>query len=280
MLSGFSEILVERRSRGAAAGAFTCYDVTTALGVLRAAEARSVGVILLVSEASYAGREGSALVSALNTVAQRSTVPVCVQLDHVADETLIARALADGVGAVMADGSRLPTDENAAFVERIRARTHAVAGVEVELGHIEGDEDIAAAVAAGALTDPQEAAEFVVRTRSDCLAVSIGNIHGTYADAPQLDWERLERIRDAVGDVPLSLHGASGLADEDLRRAVSLGITKVNVNTEIRIRYIEELAARLPEVTSGFRLLELNSAIVLAVAEVVDAKLGLLSGLR
>jgi ketose-bisphosphate aldolase len=239
-----------------------------------------VGVILLVSEASYAGREGSALVAALDTVAQRATVPVCVQLDHVADETRIARALADGVGAVMADGSRLPADENAALVVRVRNAVPAGVGLEVELGHIEGHEDVAAAVEAGALTDPQAAAEFVVRTRPDCLAVSIGNIHGTYASAPRLDWTRLERIRDAVGDVPLSLHGASGLADEDVRRAVSLGITKVNVNTEIRVRYLEELAARLPEVTPGFRVLELNSAIVLAVAEIVDAKLELLAGLR
>ena len=280
MLKGFRDLLLERRSHNAAAGAFTCYDVTTALGVLRAAEARSVGVILLISEGSYSGRDGSALVAALNAVAQRSSVPVCVQLDHVANETLIARALADGVGAVMADGSQMSTNENAALVERVRIRALEIAGVEVELGHIEGDEDIAAAVAAGALTDPREAAAFVVRTRPDCLAVSIGNIHGTYASEPLLDWDRLERIRDEVGDVPLSLHGASGLADEDVRRAVGLGIAKVNVNTEIRTRYLEEVAARLPDVTPGYRVLELNSALVHAVAEVVDDKLELLSGPR
>lgn len=280
MLSGFRDLLVERRSRGAAAGAFTCYDLSTALGVLRAAEEREAGVVLLVSEASYAGREGPALVAALDAVARRAAVPVCVQLDHVSDEALVPRAFADGVGAVMADGSRLRPDEKAAFVQRVRAAAPERAGVEVELGHIEGGEDVAAAVAAGALTDPDEAAEFVARTQPDCLAVSIGNVHGTYASPPRLDWDRLERIRDAVGDLALSLHGASGLPDCDVRRAISLGVAKVNVNTEIRMRYLEVLAARLAEATPGFRVLELQSAIVDATAHVVGEKLDLFSGRR
>jgi ketose-bisphosphate aldolase len=273
-LTPFREVLDERRAAGAAAGAFTCYDVTTALGVIRAAEARRAPAILLVAEASFHAPSGRLLLPALLAVAAEARVPMCVQLDHVSDDELIDVALAGGVGAVMADGSRLETAENIAFVAGVRARSGA-AGVEVELGHIEGGEDVAAATEAGALTDPEEAVDFVAASGCDCLAVSIGNVHGRYASSPFLDWERLARVRERV-DVPLSLHGASGLPDADVRRAVELGVCKVNVNAEIRERYLRRLADRLPAALDGLRLLELETAVVDAVAEVVAAKLELL----
>ena len=203
-------------------------------------------------------------------------MPMCVQLDHVDDDTLIDAALTAGAGAVMADGSRLPLEENTAWAAAVSARVGG-AGVEVELGHIEGGEDVALAVEAGQLTDPDEAAQFVAGTRCDCLAVSIGNVHGRYAAPPRLDWKLLERIR-AVVDVPLSLHGASGLPEDDVRHAVSLGICKVNVNAELRERYLARLADRLPQAMEGLRLLELEADVVDAVAGVVGEKLDLLGG--
>ena len=274
MLAPFRDILDERRRAGAAAGAFTCYDVTTALGVVGAAEARDVPAILLVAETSFRSPTGRLLVPALRAVAEEASVPMCVQLDHVSDDALIDAGLAAGIGAVMADGSTLPLEGNAAFVAAVRNRAGS-AGIEVELGHIEGGEDVAAATEAGALTDPEEAVVFVAASRCDCLAVSIGNVHGRYASPPRLDWGRLERIRERV-DVPLSLHGASGLADADVRRAVALGVCKVNVNAEIRERYLTRLVDRLPAALDGLRLLELETAVVDAVADVVTAKLALL----
>jgi ketose-bisphosphate aldolase len=272
----FRELLEERRARGAAAGAFTCYDVTTALGVITAAEDRRDPAILLVAEASFRAPSGRLLLPALLTVADEARVPVCVQLDHVSDDELIDAALAAGIGAVMADGSLLPLAANAAFAAAVSRRSGA-AGVEVELGHIEGGEDIAAAAEAGALTDPGEAASFAAGTGCDCLAVSIGNVHGRYASPPSLDWARLARIRDAV-DVPLSLHGASGLPDEDVRRAVASGVAKVNVNAELREGYLSSLAGHLPGAVKGSRLLELEASVVDAVAAVVNRKLALLDG--
>jgi tagatose 1,6-diphosphate aldolase GatY/KbaY len=120
VLTRFRKLLDERRTAHAAAGAFTCYDVTTALGVVRAAEERSVPVILLVSEASFSGPDARLLVPALLAVAKQATVPACVQLDHVSDPASIEAAFAAGVGAVLADGSRLPPDENAALAMRRR----------------------------------------------------------------------------------------------------------------------------------------------------------------
>jgi len=276
MLVPFRALLEERRAKRAAAGAFTCYDVTTALGVVRAAEQRAAPVVLLVSEASFRAPESRLLVPALLAVAERADVAACVQIDHVRDPGLIASALAAGVGAVLADGSGLPLDENAALVRRAVAAAPQGVGIEAELGRIQGGEDVAAAVAAGAFTDPAEAAAFAELTGADCLAVSIGNVHGTYAATPRLDWERLERIRERVGDLPLSLHGASGLPPADVRRAISLGICKVNVNTEIRRRYLSELSASLPAVLPGLRLLELELAVIAAVADAVAELLDLL----
>jgi tagatose 1,6-diphosphate aldolase GatY/KbaY len=266
VLTPFRELLEERRSARAAAAAFTCYDVTTALGVVRAAEQRQAPVILLVSETSFRAPESRLLVPALVAVAEHARVAACVQVDHLADAPLVAAALTAGVGAVLADGSRLTTAANEAFVRGAVEAAPAGVGVEAELGHIEGGEDVAAAAAAGALTDPAEAAAFVTATGVDCLAVSIGNVHGTYAAPPRLEWDRLGRIRERVGDVPLSLHGASGLAAADVRRAVSLGVCKVNVNTELRRRYLNELTERLPGVLPGLRLAELERAVVDAVA--------------
>ena len=145
-----------------------------------------------------------------------------------------------------------------------------------ELGAIAGDEDVAAAVAAGALTDPGEAAVLVEQTGAACLAVSIGNVHGAYREPPQLDWARLAAIRERV-DVPLSLHGASGLPDADVRRAIALGVAKVNVNTELRERYLAATADRLPAARPDARLLELDAAQVDAVAAAVAAKLDVYS---
>jgi ketose-bisphosphate aldolase len=269
----FSELLAERRSRGAAAGAFTCYNLETATGVLTAASARGVGVMLLISEQSFCAQGGDLLLAALRAVAERSPVPVCIQLDHVADLELIEAAFELGAGAAMADGSRLPLQENVELVCRAIETGRRLGGeVEAELGHVAGDENVAGAAEVAELTDPDEAAAVVEMTGVACLAVSIGNVHGVYRRPPALDWARLEAIRGLVS-VPLSLHGASGLPQADLRRAVSLGIAKVNVNTELRDRYLSAIAEHIEEVRRGARVLELGVKLVDAVAAVAGEKL-------
>jgi tagatose 1,6-diphosphate aldolase GatY/KbaY len=278
VIAPFAEILAAERAAGRAAGAFTCYDLATAAGVLRAAGEANVPVILLVSRAAFVGDDGELLGAGLVAAAAGSPTAACVQLDHVGELERIARAVALGFGAVMADGSHLPFEENAEFVREAAAiaRGHGAA-VEAELGHIEGGEDVAAAVSAGALTDPEEAERFVDLAAVDCLAVSIGNVHGAYAEPPDLDWPRLAAIRERVS-VPLSLHGASGLSVEDVGAAVAAGIAKVNVNAELRRRAFQELTARLPELEPGYRLLELQEALATAAAEVAGETIRMLAG--
>jgi fructose-bisphosphate aldolase class II/tagatose 1,6-diphosphate aldolase GatY/KbaY len=186
---------------------------------------------------------------------------------------VIASALEAGAGAVLADGSGLPVEENIELVAHAvaLARRHG-ASIEAELGGIEGDEDVAEAVAAGALTDPAQAADFVARTGADCLAVSIGNVHGSYREEPRLDWARLQAIRDAI-DTPLSLHGASGIPDATLARAIAGGIAKINVNTELRGAYLDATREILPSALEGSRLNVLHTAQTDAVERVIAGKL-------
>jgi tagatose 1,6-diphosphate aldolase GatY/KbaY len=272
MLTPFADLLAARRD-GVAVGAFTCYDLETAGAALNAAASARSGVILLIGGSSYAGAGGDLLLAALLAAARRAPAAACVQLDHCDDPALIEAALEAGAGAVLADGSALPFEQNAEFVANAvdSARRHG-ASVEAELGGISGDEDVAEAVAAGALTDPGQALELITRTGADCLAVSIGNVHGIYREAPRLDWERLAAIRRAVS-APLSLHGASGLAVELVRRAAAAGVAKINVNTELRQAYLAATEQTIGAVLAGSRLNALHAAQVAAVEEVVAAKL-------
>ena len=275
MRASFADLLAGASSRGGAVGAFTCYNLETAVGVLAAAESARLGVVLLLSPGSFRGPGGRLLAAALVAATDQADIPACVQLDHVADLALVEQALEAGVGAVMADGSALPDEENVALVCRaVELAGRFGAHVEAELGRVEGEEDVAAAAEAGNLTDPEEAASFVRRTGAACLAVSIGNVHGRYARSPSLDWDRLRAIRERV-DVPLSLHGTSGLRDDDVRRAVGLGVAKFNVNTELREAYLETTAGAPDRLSAGADVLGLNGAQAEAVARAVTAKLAL-----
>ena len=273
MLTPFTELLAEADRAGTGLGAFTCYDLEVASGVLDAAERCEAGVVLLISRDAFAAPAGEQLLVALRAAAERSPARACLQLDHVADLELIERAFELGAGVVMADGSQLPFENNVALVGAASSHAKGFGGaVEAELGHIEGDEDVARAAEAGGLTDPEEAVRFVALTEADCLAVSIGNVHGAYRDEPMLDWERLEAIESAVS-VPLSLHGASGLPESDVSRAVGIGVRKVNVNAELRKAYLDVTARELDGARDGQRVMALHAAQRAAAAELVAAKI-------
>lgn len=279
MIAPLSQILGEPGS-GSAVGAFTAYDLETAVAVLSAAEARNRPVILLVSRAALARDRGPALVGALRKCAARASVPVCLQLDHVSDLELMRRAAELGCGAVMADGSKLEFDRNVELVAAAR-KLVAASGAEVEgeLGHLAGGEDVARAVTATGLTDPGQVGRFVEETGASCLAVSIGNVHGSYAAPPELDWSRLARIREETS-AHLSLHGASGLDGDDISRAIDLGVTKVNVNLELRQAYILATEQALQGAANGYDMLELHDRQIAAVEAVAGAKIDVYARLR
>jgi tagatose 1,6-diphosphate aldolase GatY/KbaY len=269
----FGAVLARSREAGRAVGAFTCYDLLGFEAVVRAAESRRAPVVVLVSPSSFEAEGGERLVRALVAASRGALVEVLVQLDHARDERLIERAAGCGVDAVMADGSKLPFEENLAFTSTVALsmRSRGV-GVEAELGRVEGHEDEAGEPLSGEMTEPDEAERFVDETGVDCLAVAAGNVHGHYSGTPDLDWWRLEEIRERV-PAPLSLHGASGLSEEVLRRAVSLGVAKFNVNTELRAAYFGLLEDELVNRVAALDLKSLGDGVIEAVQEVVESKL-------
>jgi tagatose 1,6-diphosphate aldolase GatY/KbaY len=269
----FGEVLARAHGAGRAVGAFTCYDLLGFEAVVRAAESFRAPVIVLVSPASFSAAGGGRLVRAFRAAAEGSSVEVLVQIDHARDAYLIERAVDCGVEAAMADGSKLPLEENLAFTRAVvdSMRPRGV-GVEAELGRIEGNEDEAGETLSGGVTDAGEAQAFLEQSGVECLAVAVGNVHGHYSGTPKLDWQRLEEIRDSI-PVPLSLHGASGLPEGDLRRAVSLGVAKFNVNTELRAAYVGFLEDELGHLAATLNLKSLGDGVVGAVQEVVEAKL-------
>lgn len=278
MLAPFADLLTDARAEGRAVGGFTAYDLSTGAAIIRAASESGVGVIVIVSAQAFAAPTGNSLLSGLSRLGGDAPVPVCLQLDHVSDLAAMKLALEAGAGSVMADGSKLDYAENLGLVRDAvdLADSHG-AGVEAELGRIEGDEEYARDTVATGLTDPEQAVEFVTETAAQCLAVSIGNVHGSYRAPPRLDWPRLGEIASRVS-VPLSLHGASGLADDDVRRSVGHGVAKVNVNTELRQRWFELIGERAGTLSEGSRLLALQAELESAIAEVVRGKLAILRG--
>jgi len=237
MLVPYDQILQRARQRRYAVGAFNIYNLEGALAVTRAAEELESPVIIQVLPSAIA-LGGTPLIRLCLEAGKAASVPVTVHLDHCPSKKEIMAALSAGISSVMADGSRQDFAGNLAFTKEIvRAARQSGAGVEGELGRLEGNEDGLTVEAAQAkMTQPGQAAEFVEQTGISALAVCIGNVHGKYETEPRLDFERLSAIASVVS-TPLVLHGTSGLPDKMILRAIELGVCKFNVNTEVRSVY-------------------------------------------
>jgi tagatose 1,6-diphosphate aldolase GatY/KbaY len=274
MLVSTIELLTRAREGGYAIGAFNVYNLEGARAVVAAAEAqRSPAMLQILPVVLKHG--GPPLVALCLTAAREASVPMGAHLDHSTSAEDIQAALDAGLTSVMADGSHLPFIDNVAFTRQMADLVHDRGGtVEAELGRLTGTEDgLTIHEYETRLTNPGEAADFVAQTDSDALAVGIGNVHGRYPGEPRLDFERLDAIRNTVS-VPLVLHGASGLPETMVRRSIELGITKFNVNTEVRAAYVEALRARI-EMPDSPDLMDLMRSAVAAMQPVVSAKLQL-----
>jgi ketose-bisphosphate aldolase len=215
--------------------AFNVSNLETIQGVLSAAEAAAAPVILQVSPGAiaYAGYEP--LTRLAFELAEDASVDVVVHLDHCREPALVERALADGYGSVMFDGSPLPLDDNVATTARLVAaarRAGEDVAVEAELGHIGGRGDTDPDEAWATRTTPEEAAAFVAATDVDVLAPNLGNLHRMPDDSTRLDLEHIRAIADATAR-PLALHGGSGIDQAQLRAAIEAGVGKVNVSSRV-----------------------------------------------
>lgn len=234
------ELLKDAQAHGYAVGAFNVENMEMMQAVVAAAEAESAPLMLQTTPSTLRYAGPAVFAAMAQAIAGGVRVPVAIHLDHGDSFELCRQAAWDGYTSVMIDGSRLPLEENIALVRRVVQMAGDVPrqpAVEAELGRLGGKED-SLEVKEDVYTDPGEASRFAEETGIDSLAVAIGTAHGFYKGAPKLDFERLAQLRDAVS-VPLVLHGSSGVPDEDVRRAVSLGVCKVNFATELRAAYTE-----------------------------------------
>lgn len=253
MRTRLDHLVTAALQHGSAVPAFTCYDFTTAMAVVGAAEESGRGAILLVAPKTAATANGLRLIAALRGLADAAAVPVAVQLDHASDLKVMADAIAAGADSVLADGSSLPYEDNVALVLAARALLGPDVVLEAELGGLAGDEDRAfsadqpadqSGVDVAGLTDSAQVEDFVSRTGAQLLAVAVGNVHGKYKGEPRLRWDVLQDIAVRT-HIPLVLHGASGIPAEELVKAAAMNVGKVNFNTELRTGVLATLQDQL-----------------------------------
>ncbi|MBS3975767.1 MAG: class II fructose-1,6-bisphosphate aldolase [Syntrophomonadaceae bacterium] len=223
-----------------AIGAFNCNNMEIVQAIIEAAEAEKTPVIIQASQGAikYAGL--AYITGLVKVAAAQASVPVCLHLDHGTSFEQVIRCIRDGFTSVMIDGSKLPLEENIALTKKVLdvARAAGVS-VEAELGKIGGTEDdISVSEREALMTDPEEARYFVEKTGVDALAIAIGTAHGRYKGEPKLDFARLKRVRELV-EIPIVLHGSSGVPDEAIRTAIGLGVRKVNIDTNIREAFVK-----------------------------------------
>ncbi len=240
-----SELIQDAVARGYAVGAFNAVNMEAAQAIFAAAERENSPLIIQVTQTTMSYTEPEELAAVIHTLAERTTIPVALHLDHGRSFRVIMRFLKMGFTSVMIDGSlqedgKTPRsyEENVAVTKQVIEAARSL-GVSVEaeigrLGQIGEDEDVS-------LTDLDEAAKFVEDVKFDgqgvdILAVAIGTKHGLFKGKPIIRSDRVKELSDSLG-LPLVMHGGTGVPDEDVRKSIKAGIRKVNIDTQIRVAF-------------------------------------------
>lgn len=234
MLVNMYEILEKAKEGKYGVGFFNAVNVEMGRAVIETAEELNAPVIVGTAQVLLPAMELERVAEYLIPMAKKAKVPVCVHYDHGLTFEKCMEALQLGFTSIMYDCSTDSYEENVEKVAEMVKICHAMnITVEGELGHV-GDNEGSGKLEnpSDYFTDPEMARDFVQRTGVDALAVAVGNSHGDYKFPPKLDFDRIAAIREATG-LPLVLHGGSGLSDDDFRKAVELGVCKVNIFTDI-----------------------------------------------
>lgn len=266
------QMLAAADKGGYAVGAFNVENMEMVMAVIKAAEELHAPAILQTTPSTikYAGLP--LYYANVKAAAAQAAVPIALHLDHGSSFALAMQALRVGYTSIMIDGSHESFENNIALT---RAVVDACAAsdipVEAELGKVGGKEDDLDCTDPG-YTDPEDAVTFVDQTGVSSLAVAIGTAHGIYKGEPKLDMERLSEIRKRV-EIPLVLHGASGVPEEMVRECIKRGISKVNFATELRIAYSNGIKKFLRENPEAFDPKKYNTVGMEYVTEAVKNKI-------
>jgi len=292
------DLLVPARQKAYAVGAFNINNLETLLAVTEAAvEEKSPAIVAVTPSAiKYAGLRYLARI--VKTGAESSPVSISLHLDHGEDFDTVSKCIEAGFTSVMIDGSHLKFEENIALTKRVVDLAHPKrVSVEAELGRLAGVEEKTVEEKEAILTDPDSAKEFVERTGVDALAVAVGTSHGAYKfkAEPKLDFERLQTISKKI-DLPLVLHGASsvpawiiekaskygaeltgakGIPEDHIKKAISLGISKINIDTDLRLAFTASVREVLTNSPKEFDPRKILGPAKEAMEEVVKGKMRL-----
>lgn len=212
---------------------FNVWNVEMLMGVIEAAEELKAPIIISFGTGFVGNTSFEDFSKMMVSMAKKSKVPIITHWDHGRSMEIVLNAYNHGMNSLMRDASAFDFEENIRLTKEVVDYFHPLGiPIEAELGHVGNETIYEEALAVYKYTDPKQASEFVERTGCDSLAVAIGNQHGVYTSEPKINFEVLEKVRDCVS-VPLVLHGASGISDNDIKRAISLGISKINIHTEL-----------------------------------------------
>ncbi|KGX92345.1 fructose-bisphosphate aldolase [Pontibacillus halophilus JSM 076056 = DSM 19796] len=219
-------------------GAFSAHNAETIAAIIEAAEEKRAPIMIQIGQKVIQTLGLRQMKAMVDSFAENATVPIAIHLDHSRQFEQTMEAIQLGFQSVMFDGSARTFEENATITDHVVKAARALGiGSEGEIGKIGGTEDDITVDEKDALiTTTAEAVEFVTATDVDYLAVSIGTAHGIYKETPNLRFDRLEEIAAAV-QRPIVLHGGSDVPDEQVQRAIQLGVSKINVDTELRQAY-------------------------------------------
>lgn len=235
-----NDLLIAARRDKYAIGGFNFNFYDDALGIVLGAYELRSPVFLMASEGTVKFLGVKKIVNYVKYLKEDFNIPIVLHLDHGKNIEIIKECIKDGFDSIMYDGSMLDFKNNIKNTRMIAELCHdRRIPLEGELGRISGIEENVENID-DILTDPDSVAEFIERSKVDSLAIAIGNAHGLYKDKPKLDFERLSKIND-ISSVPLVLHGGTGIPLEDIKKAIKLGISKVNIGTEIKITYLKTI---------------------------------------
>lgn len=273
MLSSVDKILQQANKNHYAIGAFNAFNLETVKAIVDAAKELNFSVTIQTSEAEAAFGGIENIAALVKSMAREIEASIILNFDHGKKIESLKRAINAGYNSVMIDASDLSLEENILKTKEVVKLAHSKGvWVEAELG-IVPTPDKKGKVENVHLTDVAEAMEFIKKTEVDALAVAIGSQHGFYKGEPKINFQRLKELRETV-NIPLVLHGGSGIFDDDITKAISLGIVKINVNTELRVAYVNQLRKSL-ESQEIRKPHEIMGEVVEAVKEVVKNKINL-----
>jgi len=273
------KLLTHARDNGYAIGAFNVANLETLKAVVNAAVKLDSPVIIEASAGEVGHMGIGQLRTLVDSYAAETGLPIILNLDHAIDEPSIHQAIESRFDLIHVDASKLPIEENIELTRRVAKLAHQQGLLcEGELDHIQGSSDDHRAVDVSTVqkqdlyTNPDRAVEFVQATGIDTFAAFFGNVHGVFKQPPELDFELLKKIADQVPAF-LSMHGGSGIRDEDVQRAIEVGrIVKINVNSELRIAFREELELSLDS-GDTVKAYEFYAPVIEGVQKIVEQKI-------